>query len=70
VPPPLFHFSQLLLFALKAHTRPSAVTWEEETLQEYLINPKKYIPKNKMNFPGFKNPQDRADVVAFLKENC
>jgi len=46
----------------------SGVTWSEETLFEYLINPKKYIPKTKMNFPGFKSEQDRADVIAFLKK--
>eukprot|EP01123_Difflugia_compressa_P014393 TRINITY_DN739_c0_g1_i1.p1 TRINITY_DN739_c0_g1~~TRINITY_DN739_c0_g1_i1.p1 ORF type:complete len:110 (-),score=24.05 TRINITY_DN739_c0_g1_i1:138-467(-) len=46
----------------------SGVVWGEDTLFEYLLNPKKYIPKTKMNFPGFKNPQDRADVIAYLKK--
>jgi len=46
----------------------SGVTWGEDTLFEYLLNPKKYIPKTKMNFPGFKSPQDRADVIAYLKD--
>merc|ERR1712159_445311 len=49
--------------------KKSGVEWNEDTLFEYLLNPKKYIPKTKMNFAGFKNPQDRADVIAFLKEN-
>jgi cytochrome c len=44
------------------------VVWGEETLFEYLINPKKYIPNTKMNFPGFKSEQDRADVIAYLKK--
>lgn len=25
-----------------------------------------YIPKTTMNFAGFKSPQDRADVIAYL----
>lgn len=44
------------------------ITWTEETLFEYLLNPKKYIPKTKMNFPGFKSEQDRADCIAYMKK--
>ncbi|RKP13159.1 cytochrome c [Piptocephalis cylindrospora] len=44
------------------------VTWDEETLFEYLKDPKKYIPGTKMAFAGFKKAKDRADVVAHLKE--
>jgi cytochrome c len=47
----------------------SGVVWEQDTLYEYLLNPKKYIPKTKMNFAGFKSEQDRADVIAFLKKS-
>lgn len=46
----------------------AGITWTEETLFEYLLNPKKYIPKTKMNFPGFKSEQDRADVIVYLKK--
>eukprot|EP01108_Squamamoeba_japonica_P006633 TRINITY_DN541_c0_g2_i1.p1 TRINITY_DN541_c0_g2~~TRINITY_DN541_c0_g2_i1.p1 ORF type:complete len:108 (-),score=25.24 TRINITY_DN541_c0_g2_i1:141-464(-) len=47
----------------------SGITWDEKSLFDYLQNPKKYIPKTKMAFPGFKKPDDRAAVVAFLKKN-
>jgi len=43
------------------------VVWSEETLFEYLKDPKAFIPKTKMNFPGFKSEQERADVIAYLK---
>lgn len=43
-----------------------AVVWQEQTLSEYLINPKKVVPKTKMPFAGFRNESDRADVIAYL----
>lgn len=43
------------------------MTWEEGTLYDYLLNPKKYIPGTKMVFAGLKKPQDRADLIAYLK---
>ena len=46
----------------------SDVVWDEETLNEYLTNPKKFIPKNKMAFRGLKKDQQRADLIAYLKE--
>ena len=45
------------------------IVWEDQTLFDYLANPKKYIKGTKMAFPGFKKPQDRADVIAYLKAN-
>ena len=48
--------------------KEAAVVWNEETLAGYLENPKKYIPKNKMAFPGLKKPDQRADVIAYLKD--
>ena len=34
---------------------------------EYLEAPQKTIPGTKMAFAGLKKPQDRADVIAYLK---
>jgi cytochrome c len=60
----------------KAGTRPgfnyseamknSGLTWDEATLDKYLENPKAVVPGTKMVFVGLKNPQDRADVIAYL----
>lgn len=46
----------------------SGVTWTEENMYVYLEDPRGYIPNTKMIFPGLKNAQDRADVIAFLKD--
>ena len=40
--------------------------WDFASLSEWLANPKKYAPGTKMTFAGLSNPQDRADVIAFL----
>ncbi|KAH9824392.1 cytochrome c-like domain-containing protein [Melampsora americana] len=44
------------------------VTWNEETLMVYLLDPKKYIPGTKMAFAGLKKEKDRANIIAYLKD--
>ncbi len=46
----------------------SGVTWDEAQLDKYLENPKGDVPGNKMAFPGLKSPDERADVIAYLKQ--
>ncbi|XP_037817746.1 cytochrome c-like [Lucilia sericata] len=43
------------------------VMWTDDAMFEYLENPKKYIPGTKMVFAGLKKADDRADVIAYLK---
>jgi cytochrome c len=40
--------------------------WDWATLSTWLANPKKFAPGTKMTFAGLSNPQDRANVIAFL----
>jgi cytochrome c len=41
-------------------------TWDWDNMSEWLTSPKKFAPGTKMTFSGLSNPQDRADVIAFL----
>nr|TKS11121.1 cytochrome c [Populus alba] len=56
-------------YSYSATNKNKTVTWEENTLYDYLLNPKKYIPGTKMVFPGLKKPQERADLIAYLKQS-
>ncbi len=44
------------------------LTWNAETLAGYLANPKKYLPGNKMAFPGLRKESQITDVIAYLAE--
>jgi cytochrome c len=41
-------------------------TWTWSTMSDWLDNPKGFAPGTKMTFAGISNPQDRANVIAFL----
>ncbi|MEQ8406000.1 MAG: cytochrome c family protein [Oceanicaulis sp.] len=47
----------------------AGITWTHETMFEYLENPREYIPGTIMAFPGLRDEQDRADVVAYISAN-
>lgn len=44
------------------------VVWDEQTLDQYLADPRGYIPGNRMAFPGLRDEEERANVIAYLKE--
>ena len=44
----------------------AALTWDVPTLQVYLMGPQKKVPGTKMGFPGFSDPMDEADAIAYL----
>ena len=42
--------------------------WSDKALDEWISDPQHLVPGNEMTFPGIKDAQHRADLVAFLKE--
>ncbi len=44
----------------------SGKKWDWKALSEWIANPKKAIPGNKMSFAGISKPEDRANLIAFL----
>ncbi|XP_059477108.1 cytochrome c-2 [Cloeon dipterum] len=53
-------------FSYTDANKAKGITWNPDTLFEYLENPKKYIPGTKMVFAGLKKPQERGDLIAYL----
>jgi cytochrome c len=54
-------------FAYSDANKNSGVTWTPDVLFNYLKDPKGFMPGTKMNFPGVKDDQKRADLVAYLE---
>ena len=55
-------------FSYSAGMKGKGVTWAPDTLDVFLSGPMKYVPGTRMAFPGLSNAQDRADLIAYLKQ--
>jgi len=42
-------------------------TWDTQTLDNYLADPRAVVPGTKMIFPGIKDEAERQDVIAYLE---
>jgi len=54
-------------FSYSDANKNSGITWTPDVLFDYLKDPKAYVPGTKMAFPGVKDDQKRADLVAYLE---
>jgi cytochrome c len=41
--------------------------WNNENLDKFLLNPKKWAPGTKMSFVGIKKDNDRANIIKYLQ---
>lgn len=46
----------------------AADVWTPENLFNFIDDPRGYAPGTAMNFSGLPNPEDRANLIAFLQE--
>lgn len=56
-------------FAYSDVLKDSGIAWDPDTMDQWLARPSKFLPGNRMVFVGIKNPQDRANLIAFLQES-
>lgn len=57
---PGFHYSPA--------NKNSGLVWTEQELYAYLESPQKVVPGTYMTYLGMKDPQQRADVIAYLQQ--
>ena len=53
-------------FAFSPALKGKGGSWDWDSMSAWLSSPKKFAPGTKMTFAGLSNPQDRANVMAFL----
>ncbi|MEY4879460.1 MAG: hypothetical protein RJB62_929 [Pseudomonadota bacterium] len=44
----------------------AGIEWTAENLATFLAGPAAMVPGTKMGFPGFSNPDDEANLIAYL----
>jgi cytochrome c len=55
-------------FAYSGALKAKGGTWDYEALNQFLANPKAFIPGTKMSFAGIKRDGQRADLVLYLRQ--
>lgn len=65
------------LFGRRAGTHPdfrysealaqAGFDWDAERLDQWLANPREFLPGNRMAFAGLRDETDRRDLIAYLK---
>jgi cytochrome c len=46
----------------------SGITWTPQTLDNFIADPQKAVPGNRMPFAGMPDAADRADLIAYLQK--
>ncbi|MCR4283063.1 MAG: cytochrome c family protein [Bauldia sp.] len=57
-----FKYSQAMLAK-----HDEGLTWTFENLDQFLTSPKAFVPGTAMSFAGLKRPDERANVIAYLR---
>ena len=54
-------------FSYSEAMKNSGITWDDAQFHEYITDPKKKVPGNKMVFPGVKDEIQRDDLAAYIE---
>jgi cytochrome c2 len=46
----------------------SGITWTPQTLDQFIADPQKVVPANRMPYGGMTDAADRADLIAYLQK--
>jgi len=55
-------------FKYSSAMQNAGVVWDEKTIDIYISDPKKFVPGNKMVLAPIKDAGQRADVIAYIKD--
>ena len=55
-------------FTYSDANKNSGITWNEETFEEYIKDPRAKVPGTKMVFAGIKNDKELKDLWGYLKQ--
>jgi len=55
-------------FRYSAAMRKSGITWTPQALDEFISDPQKRVPANRMPYAGLPDAAARADLIAYLQK--
>ena len=55
-------------FSYSPAMKNSTIVWSDETIAQYVADPRRFLPGNKMAFPGIKKEDEVKDLIAYMKE--
>ena len=58
----------LTQFRYSPAMRKSGIVWTPQTLDEFIADPQKRVPANRMPYAGMTEAADRADLIAYLQK--
>lgn len=55
-------------FSYSKAMKNANIVWDEKTLNTFLTAPMKAVPGTSMGYAGIPDPQERSDLIAYLKQ--
>ena len=63
------HVAHAAGFAYSSALKDKGGTWDYAAMDAWLANPRGFANGTKMSFAGLSKPEDRANVIAYMKAN-